>query len=211
MADNSTLPATGDVVAADDISGVKHQRVKLEWGADGTVNEVDDASGKRVPVLALDTKIVDITITRPADTNVYAAGDTIADSTSTPTAFNATGFARANGGSGKITNITIIDSVVAGTPANLELWIFDASYTNNNDNAAWSPSDANANNVIGVIQFGANPIGGVNNAIYVAQGLDIPYVCLTTTTLWFALVVRNAYTPTSAEVFKIRVGVERYG
>lgn len=37
MADNATLPATGSVVAADDIgSGVLAQRVKPVWGADGT-------------------------------------------------------------------------------------------------------------------------------------------------------------------------------
>lgn len=37
MADNATLPATGAVVAADDIgSGILAQRVKPVWGADGT-------------------------------------------------------------------------------------------------------------------------------------------------------------------------------
>ena len=36
MADNSTLPATGDVVAADEIAGVKFQRMKLVYGDDGT-------------------------------------------------------------------------------------------------------------------------------------------------------------------------------
>ena len=37
MADNATLPATGSVVAADDVgSGVLVQRVKPVWGADGT-------------------------------------------------------------------------------------------------------------------------------------------------------------------------------
>lgn len=52
MADNTTLNtgAGGDVIATDDISGVKHQRVKLEWGPDGTANEVDDADGKRLPI-----------------------------------------------------------------------------------------------------------------------------------------------------------------
>lgn len=39
MADNLTLPATSSVVAADDISSVFYQRIKISWGADGTVNE----------------------------------------------------------------------------------------------------------------------------------------------------------------------------
>lgn len=39
MADNSTLPATGDVIATDDIGGVKWQRVKVAFGADGSATE----------------------------------------------------------------------------------------------------------------------------------------------------------------------------
>jgi hypothetical protein len=42
MADNVTLNAGtgGDVVAADDIAGVKYQRVKVNFGADGSAFEV---------------------------------------------------------------------------------------------------------------------------------------------------------------------------
>ncbi len=43
MADNTQLDSGsgGDVIATDDISGVKHQRVKLEFGGDGVATEVD--------------------------------------------------------------------------------------------------------------------------------------------------------------------------
>jgi hypothetical protein len=51
MPDNSTLPATGDIIAADEISGVKFQRIKLVLGADG-VNAGDVASGNPMPVQA---------------------------------------------------------------------------------------------------------------------------------------------------------------
>ena len=43
MADNTTLNAnttSGDVIASDDIAGVKHQRVKVEFGADGSATDV---------------------------------------------------------------------------------------------------------------------------------------------------------------------------
>lgn len=50
MADNSTLPATGDVIATDDISGVKYQIVKAAWGPLDTANLVDTATGKPLPV-----------------------------------------------------------------------------------------------------------------------------------------------------------------
>jgi hypothetical protein len=48
MADNTTLPGTGEVYASDDIGGVKHQRVKLSIGADGTA--VDASAAAPVPV-----------------------------------------------------------------------------------------------------------------------------------------------------------------
>ena len=52
MADNVTLDTMsgGDTVAADDISGVKYQRVKLTLGADG-VNDNDVASGNPIPAV----------------------------------------------------------------------------------------------------------------------------------------------------------------
>ena len=49
MADNTILPGTGDVYAADDISGVKFQRVKLIHGADG-VNDGDVSAAGGFPV-----------------------------------------------------------------------------------------------------------------------------------------------------------------
>lgn len=51
MADNTTLNAGsgGDVIASDDIGGVKYQRVKVVIGADGT-SDGDVASGNPMPV-----------------------------------------------------------------------------------------------------------------------------------------------------------------
>lgn len=46
MADNTTLNAGvgGDVIASDDVSGVKYQRVKNCYGADGTATDVAAAT-----------------------------------------------------------------------------------------------------------------------------------------------------------------------
>lgn len=43
MADNTTLPGTGDVIAADEIGGVKYQRIKLVYGVDGEAVDVSEA------------------------------------------------------------------------------------------------------------------------------------------------------------------------
>jgi hypothetical protein len=51
MADNVAITAgSGTTVAADDIGGALHQRVKVTWGPDGTGNDTDVASGKPMPV-----------------------------------------------------------------------------------------------------------------------------------------------------------------
>lgn len=52
MSDNVTAnPGTGGAVfAADDISSVYYPRQKVCWGADGTANDTDAASGKALPV-----------------------------------------------------------------------------------------------------------------------------------------------------------------
>lgn len=52
MSDNTTLPGTGDVIASDDIGGVKFQRVKTTFGADGVATDVSTSSP--LPVAAND-------------------------------------------------------------------------------------------------------------------------------------------------------------
>lgn len=56
MADNTTLNlgTGGDVIATDDIGGVKFQRMKLIFGADG-VNAGDVSSANPLPVFTTDT------------------------------------------------------------------------------------------------------------------------------------------------------------
>lgn len=68
MADNVTLnPGTGgDVIATDDIAGVKYQRVKVVTGADGA-NDGDVSSANPLPVNQ--KKSATATTSQVADTN----------------------------------------------------------------------------------------------------------------------------------------------
>jgi hypothetical protein len=51
MVDNIAVSAgTGTSIAADDVGGNLHQRVKVTWGPDGTGNDTDTATGKPLPV-----------------------------------------------------------------------------------------------------------------------------------------------------------------
>jgi len=56
MADNTTVNAMsgGDVIATDDVGGVKYQRVKTTYGSDGTATDVDASHGLPVVLTAAD-------------------------------------------------------------------------------------------------------------------------------------------------------------
>lgn len=58
MADNTqiSLETTGDLVATDDIEGVKYQRMKVVLGADG-VNDGDISSANPMPVNILSSLV----------------------------------------------------------------------------------------------------------------------------------------------------------
>ncbi len=53
MVDNTVLPGTGETYAADDIEGVKFQRVKLVSGIPGKA--VDTSSKTPLPITDLDS------------------------------------------------------------------------------------------------------------------------------------------------------------
>lgn len=155
--------------------------------------------------------VVETSITRPADTTAYADGDAVTDSTSTPNDSEFSGCSRVNDGSGVILSATLIDSVNGTVPTGFDLFLFDTAPTATNDNTAFALTDANANDCIGVISFTSASDGidaGANNYIYHKSGLNIPFVCSGgATKLYGLLVVRGAYTPASAEVFQMRLGI----
>lgn len=61
MADNVTLNAGsgGDTIAADEIGGIKHQKVKVEFGADGTATEVSTTSPLPITISSLANPLID--------------------------------------------------------------------------------------------------------------------------------------------------------
>lgn len=150
--------------------------------------------------------------TRPSDTTAYAAGDAISNSTSSPSAFQISGLARANGGRVFITNIKVTTSANQSTPASLLLFLFKINPTRNNDNAAYAPIDNDLEtNLIKVIPLSlSNPgnrtSGAGGNRVYDAE-IAHGFVCTANDdSVYPQLVVDNAYTPVSAEKFLIEIG-----
>lgn len=161
-------------------------------------------------------KTVSVDKTRPADTNVYAAGDVIADATSGGVSvLTFTSVARATGGSGYIMGGVLISSASPATHLDAELWLFDTAIAAGNDNAAFAPTDAEMKTLIGVMEFAVGKV-----KVGLASGNDMwhgrkngePWTPEFFTTVGSAnlhgyLVVRNAYTPISAEVFTVRLKI----
>lgn len=167
--------------------------------------------------------LVEFNFTRPADAIAYAADDAVTNSTSAPVALTVAGVARSLGGIGKIRKAVMIDSVNAGTKGNFELFLFNSitAPTPDNDNAAFTPTDAELLKVIGPIVFhGNNAFVGdaASNALYhgtlsngadASRDLELSYSCdPTLTNLWALMKVKNAYTPSSAENFAFRLWCE---
>ncbi|KKN12841.1 hypothetical protein LCGC14_1012520 [marine sediment metagenome] len=79
MADNSTLPGTGEVYASDDIGGVKHQRCKMSVGPAGTA--VDLSAAAPMPVLDQMLELSRGSVTGHSCINKFGANLAIASAT----------------------------------------------------------------------------------------------------------------------------------
>jgi hypothetical protein len=167
--------------------------------------------------------IISTSYDRPADTTAYTAGDALSNSTSAPLALTfAAG--RFNGAGGDIVAAHMVDSANQATKLACELWLFQGSAAPvaDNDNAAFTPTDAELAALVGVIQFtaanafvGDATAGAGGNAITVGGHLTspnfrLPFRCDPSLSSIFGLVVvRNAFTPVSAEKFTFRLHIRQ--
>lgn len=147
--------------------------------------------------------------TRPADTTAYAAGDVVCNSTSAPVIMQFNVASKEAGALGIIQQAILIDSESVATKPDLELWLFDTTITMDNDNAAFTPTDAELLTLVGVIPFLTSTfkVGTASgNSICQVDNLGIPFNTLVgDNTLYGVLVVRNAYVPVSGETFTVRL------
>jgi hypothetical protein len=118
-------------------------------------------------------------------TTAYTAGDQVGPM------FTLANAARVSGGTGRIVGVTLMDeSDIIGA--------YDVVFCRSNitlaaDNAAFSISDADALNVIGLVPLaGAFDIGG--NRIAQAFNLSVPYDCSGGTSLYASLITRVGHT-----------------
>jgi hypothetical protein len=145
--------------------------------------------------------------TRPSNTTAYTAGQVVADSTTAATVRQFSNCSRTNGNTGLIVTCVITDSAKQTTLPQFNLWLFNASPTVQNDAAAFAPSATDLLNLVAILPVSAFYGASANGAL-VANGLNQPFKCASgSTTLYGVLVAANAYTPVSAEVFNITLGI----
>lgn len=193
MADNVEITAgAGTTVAADDIGGVKYQRVKVSLGADGaaadlapgqatmaaSVPVVVASNQSAVPVslatapalVASDAVIglvgasdIVVTVTPTVEAAAYASGDLIFDATEIANAV------RANGGHALLQSVTLLDKGDQGVA--MTLVFANAATDFGTLNAAPDPDDTEAATVVGhvavstgdYVDLGASKVACIKN------------------------------------------------
>jgi hypothetical protein len=153
------------------------------------------------------------TFTRPNTTPTYTGGDVV---TANPAAIMTfANMARANGGGGRILNITLVQGSNQATKAAFELWLFRATMSMDADDAAFTPTDAELGNHVETIPLTTVAVGDATagdngNCVHSTGPLHIGYVCDgADTSLYGVLVVRNAYVAIANEPITVIIRTER--
>ena len=207
MADNISIKdgSGADVtVASDDISSVQYPRHKLVWGADGAVNDTSATA----PLPAIVTGYLEnptSTLTRPADANIYAALDMIANNTTgASVTVPSLTVARVATGSLIIRRVRLVTNHTTSFDAvvlRVRLWTAAPTYTNG-DNAAYLLAGGAANflgqfditmvqHADGAVGVGVPSVGG-EVGIKLASGSSV---------YWDLQVTSGTPTPASGKTF----------
>ena len=153
------------------------------------------------------TKKLTDSIIRPSNTTAYAAGDVISEVTSNKH-FTFGGDNNVGQLKGIITQVAMQITSNKTTKPDLELWLFSEDIADVEDNAAFAPSDTEILTLIDVIPLPAADwyigLAGANAAGNIVQVLKSLHIEIPESSgqLFGQLVVRNSYTPISAELFK---------
>jgi len=156
------------------------------------------------------------TFTRPSDTTAYTIGDVVCNSTTAPVVITFSNMPKGSNGVGMIQDSLCVTSANQSTKPDIDLYLFDTSPTIDNDNAAYTPTDAELLTLVGVVNFAASDFkagditsGAGGNAFCHVRNLAMPFKCtgMTDNALYGVVQARNAYTPVSAEVFTFRIKV----
>lgn len=198
MADNVAITAgSGTSIAADDVSSVFYQKVKLDVGGDGATLPVS-ATANAIPVKALDDVI---TIDCTVDTNAYAEGDVLF------TAHEVAGFSTAADITSILQSVVVAD--VDDQGIGIDLIFFNANTTLGTVNSAPDIDDSEVLTVIGRVQVGAGSFYDLGaNRVACVYGIGLPMKAGVGGSIWMAGIARGAPTYAGGHIY-IKLGVLR--
>jgi hypothetical protein len=198
MADNVAITAgTGTSIAADDVSSVFYQKVKLDVGGDGATLPVS-ATANAIPVKALDDVI---TIDCTVDTSAYADGDVLFATQ------EVAGFSTAADITSILQSVVVAD--VDDQGIGIDLIFFNANTTLGTENSAPDIDDTEALTVIGRVQVFAGSFYDLGTSrVACVYGIGLPMKAGTGGSIWMAGIARGAPTYAGGHVW-IKLGVLR--
>ena len=157
-------------------------------------------------------KAVSAELTRPADTTAYAAGDAIATSTTAAisTILTFPGMARYVGGGGRILKVIASTSQKANV-ASYRLWLFTSAPTKVADNAVLPLLLAERVFVSNKLDIGPMETEASTSTVAHAFGVGLIDDFVTTDgNLYGILEPKTAFTPDSAQTFRVTLIVQQY-
>lgn len=207
MADNLTAPATGSVIAADDVDSVFYCISKIGMGDDGVIDGLvcDD---KPLPVKGRKVQVAATELTRPANTTAYTAGDVVSNDAATTTLLSFASFARVNAGSGYIVGARLATDKKSITPR-FRVHLYNASNpTVAADNAAHKTLYADLGKRIGSFDLPAmtTPVNTTDSTESITQDmtLRIPFFAAAATrTIYALLETLDDFSPANAQKFTL--------
>ncbi|DBA35292.1 TPA_asm: hypothetical protein vir556_00028 [dsDNA virus vir556] len=142
--------------------------------------------------------------TRPANTTAYSAKDVMTDGVKKAMEFP--NFSPVPGAAIDILNAIMISSNPAASPGAFELLLFDSPQDLAADNSAYSPSNSDILELLGVVCFDSYNVNAISSVYHLASFGHL-YVRLApgSTSLYGVLVSTAAYTPISTENFHIKL------
>jgi hypothetical protein len=139
------------------------------------------------------------TITRPADTTQYTAGDVVTSAVAAALQFDV---ARAAGAAVWVNNFVLTSTNVPAATGAFWAWLFTAAPTVAADNAAFAPSDAEMLTCAGRLMLDHAQKTGANTHYQPSVLRPTYIVCAAADTKLYVVITDiNAYTPANAEVF----------
>lgn len=211
----TTSPPTYTTAQTDPLSLATSGGLRVDVNS---VAGVAVASGNGVPVAGdYFTNVASSTLTRPADTTAYVANETVCASKSSTCTPITISIGSINAGQGLITRVTLLKSGTTTTNASFTIWLYSAAPTlttpTQEDATAYiGPRAADMPNYIGNAVCGTGiATSDTTTQVWYDCTLSNPntsgaltFQALSGSTNINALIsVTAAYTPVSAETFKI--------